>query len=337
MRFRLIFAALLALPLVTHAASFDCAKVTGAAEKTVCADPALSRLDDDLGKAFVQAMSAAANNDSLRLSQRAWLKQRDACGGGKSCLERVYRQRLQRLQDTASSRSSGDARWEQTWQLDSANPSVNSQLDITGKGPTYRFSMSANNGGNMGQLDGQITIKGNRATYRGDADAPECRIDFVRVGQRLTLDQHDTNCGAGNGVYYGGNYLPASAMAAKPKPDLVSLKLLDAAQNAQARKLLGRDYSTLVDTVNLCGDGEDKDQLGAKVTDCFVRGLANTNAAIVMRKGEQLWIGLLVFDANNDSRMRYYTNVPAWKQKLPDTIKAWHDERDPRLPIDKMP
>ncbi|MCA8107170.1 hypothetical protein LGM67_21055 [Burkholderia sp. AU36459] len=66
-------------------------------------------------------------------------------------------------------------------------------------------------------------------------------------------------------------------------------------------------------------------------------GIATTNAAIVMRRGTDLWIGLLVFDAKNNLRMRYYSNVPAWKKTVPKTITAWHDNLDKTLPIDVMP
>jgi hypothetical protein len=67
-----------------------------------------------------------------------------------------------------------------------------------------------------------------------------------------------------------------------------------------------------------------------------VRGIATTNAAIVMQRGTDLWIGLLVFDAHDNVRMRYYSNVPAWKKTVPKTIRAWHDKLDKTLPIDLM-
>ena len=334
MRIFLITMALMLLPLAASAASFDCTRAASPAEKAICGDEGLSRLDSDLNSAFINAMSAAANPGSLRSSQRDWLKRRNACGADTACLERVYQERLQRLQSTSSSTSSGDARWVQVWQLDNDNPSASSQISITGKPPALHFSIEANNGGNSGALEGKIALKNDRATYR---DKDGCQLDFVRVGQRLTVRQNQNDCGAGNGVYYGGNYLPASAIAAKPKASLASLKVLDASQDAAARTLLGADYQNLVDTINMQGEIEDKDSLGATVGDYFVRGLANTNAAVVMRKGDQLWIGLLVFDKQNNSRMRYYTNVPAWKKRLPKTIQAWHDDRDSKLPIDYMP
>lgn len=336
MKMRFAAIALLLLPLCAHAASFACAKAGSAAEKAVCADERLSRLDSDLGKAYARAVAAASDPAALRSAQRAWLKERDACGADQACLRQSYERRLR---DIGGSRpASAVGAWQGQWELDSGAASVGGVIDITGSGPAYHFSLSANNGANTGALEGDFTAANGRASFKGGQDVPACRLDFALNGQRLTLDQHQTDCGAGMGVDFGGTYLPASVAATRPKPDLASMKLLDAAQNDAARRLLGKeDYDTLLATANLCGGIDDQDGLGAKVTDCFVRGLANTNAAVVMAKGTQLWIGLLVFDQRNQSRMRYYTNAPAWKQKLPKTIQAWHDQRDASLPIDKMP
>ena len=103
--------------------------------------------------------------------------------------------------------------------------------------------------------------------------------------------------------------MTASQFQARPAADLLSLKVVDdATQNATAHKLLGADYQTLVDNVNYSADEKDLDGLNAHVNAYWVRGIATTNAAIVMRRGNDLWIGLLVFDAKNNVRMRYYTN-----------------------------
>lgn len=335
MKMRFAAVAMLLLPLCAHAASFACAKAGSAAEKTVCADERLSRLDSDLGTAYAQALTAASDPTALRAAQRAWLKERDACGADAACLRQSYERRLR---DVSGRRTGAAGPWQGRWELDSGAASVGGILDITGSGPAYHFALSANNGANTGALEGDITVANNRAGFRGGEDAPACRLDFAMDGSRLTLDQHQTDCGAGMGVTFGGTYLPIRLSAARPTPDLASMKLLDAPQNDAARRLLGKqDYESLLFTANLCGAIDDRDGLGAKVSDCFVRGLANTNAAVVMAKGTQLWIGLLVFDEHNQSRMRYYTNVPAWKRKLPRTLQAWHDQRDASMPIDKMP
>lgn len=325
----LALASLLLAPLA-RAASFDCAKAASTTEKTVCADPTLSTQDSVLATAWKQALSRVGDPAALRASQRDWLKQRDACASDRACLDQRYRERLHALGAT------GDVAgpWQQAWVMDLANGSAGARLVFSGHAPHLHFTLDGNNGANSGSLAGDVSLQGQQASYRGSG----CQLDFDLQGQRLQVRQQGGDCGAGMGVSYSGNYVPASAQAKRAKPDLLSLKVLaSAAQNQAAHALLGADYQALVDTVNVQGEEQDLDGLGAKVTGYFVRGVANSEAAMLMSKGTELWIGLLAIDRDNQVRTRYYTNVPAWKQRLPKTIQQWHDNIDPKLPIDKMP
>ncbi|QTO23567.1 lysozyme inhibitor LprI family protein [Burkholderia seminalis] len=320
------------LPIAAQAAGFDCAKAASPAEKTICADTALSKLDGDLSAAWKRALAKGGDTAALKAAQLKWLKQRDQCGSDAPCLGDRYRERLASLNGTPLAAD----RWQQTWYLTSDNPSFGGVLTFTGTAPRLHFELSGNNGANDGGLDGDIVLHGDSGTYRRDA----CRLDFDRKGGRIRVTQQgaDFDCGAGAGVVYAGDYVTASQFQAKPPADLLTLKVVtDATQNAAAHKLLGGDYQTLVDMVNYSADEKDRDGLDAHVKSYWVRGIATTNAAIVMRRGADLWIGLLVFDAKNTVRMRYYTNVPAWKKTVPKTIKAWHDNLDKALPIDVMP
>lgn len=322
------------LPLLAHAAGFDCRKAASAAEKAICADATLSKMDDDLAGAWQKARATATDPTALMQQQRDWLALRNACGANKECLRSSYRLRLQALQNAAST---GDFRWQQEWQRESANRSVGSQLVLSGEVPNLHFVLNAWNGANTGVLEGDLLLHDGTASYRNGSN---CRIDIHRAGNRLQLAQHGDRggCDAGMGVDYAGDYLPAAEQAGKPAADLLSLGVLDtAAQNDAAHALLGKDYATLVDDINMQGEVDDLDGLGATVGSYFVRGIANSNAAIVMRKDTSLWIGLLVFDGNDALRMRYYTNVPDWKDRIPKTIQAWHDNNDKGIPIDRMP
>lgn len=319
------------LPHVTHAAGFDCAKAASPTEKRICADTTLSKLDGDLSTAWKRALAKGGDTAALKAAQLKWLKQRDQCGSVASCLGDHYRERLASLNGMPLAAD----RWQQTWYLDSDNPSFGGVLTFTGTVPRLHFELSANNGAHDGGLDGNIVLHGDSGTYRRD----KCRLDFDRKGGRIRVTQQgaDVDCDAGMGVMYAGNYVTAAQSQSKPPADLLSLKVVaDAQQNAAAHKLLGADYQTLVDVVNLSADEKDLDGLNAHVTSYWVRGIATTNAAIVMRRGTDLWIGLLVFDAKNNVRMRYYSNVPAWKKTVPKTINAWHDNLDKTLPIDVM-
>ena len=227
-------------------------------------------------------------------------------------------------------------RWDQTWVLDSPNPTVGGSLTFTGTVPHLHFSISAYNGGNTGANEGDVVVQGETASYR---DAQGCKLTFARRNERIGVTEGSgpESCGEGMGVSFGGKYLRFAAVNAKPTADLVTLHVLAGRQaDEAAHALLGTDYDALVSTINLSNDAPDQDHLNAKVQQFFVRGLATTNASIVMSHGDQLWIGLLVFDANDKVRMRYYTNVHAWKQTVPKTILAWRDQIDRNLPIDLM-
>ncbi len=77
------------------AASFPCAQARSAVEKTICASPELSQLDEHLARYF-QGLKLHFRHapQCLTQAQRAWLKQvRDACADA-SCLRQAYLQRL---------------------------------------------------------------------------------------------------------------------------------------------------------------------------------------------------------------------------------------------------
>ena len=91
---------LFALPAAPAVAGMDCARARTPTEKTLCADAALHRLDDELGAAYARLRAAQqpGQNEALRQAQRGWLKQRDACGSDAECLRQRYDTRLAELQ-----------------------------------------------------------------------------------------------------------------------------------------------------------------------------------------------------------------------------------------------
>jgi uncharacterized protein YecT (DUF1311 family) len=85
-------------PQSSGAASFDCAKAASAREKAICADPGLSRADEELGAAYKAALalwSSKGWSDFLRSDQREWLQnQAEMCKADRACLARDYTLRL---------------------------------------------------------------------------------------------------------------------------------------------------------------------------------------------------------------------------------------------------
>jgi len=320
-----LFIALLALPLADHAASFDCGKASTATEKAICADPVLSQQDDELARLW-QDHAHAGDTVALQ-AQRAWIRQRNICGNNVACLKQSYAQRLVVLQQPVP--------WQQTWHMDQAGDSVGSELKISSTQPLH-FSLSGWNGANTGALEGDAVQDGQtHASY----DKEGCRLDFRLLGDTLQVEEKETTdggCGAGMGVSYGGSYVTATRHAERKPSSLQSLGIVGtAAEDLALRKLLGKDYAALLDDVNM---RDVESAAGTTITKLWVRGIANSNAAIVMNHNSRdFWVGLLVFGAHDQLRMRYYTNIAQDKHNVPKPIRDWHDQIDPQLPIDLMP
>jgi len=76
------------------AASFDCAKARTKVEKLICKDPQLSRQDEDLAKAYGEALKLWDGQIAayVKLSQRGWVGSRaleppEVSGGGILCTD----------------------------------------------------------------------------------------------------------------------------------------------------------------------------------------------------------------------------------------------------------
>ena len=100
-----------ALPWLAQAASFDCAKAATKVEKTICANPELSKLDEQLHDAYQELLAQASDKEQIKSLQRQWLKKsRNVCQDA-ACLSARYHTRLAELTalTTAQAESTNDA------------------------------------------------------------------------------------------------------------------------------------------------------------------------------------------------------------------------------------
>lgn len=81
-----------------QAAGFDCSKASTAVEKTICADAALSNLDERLAQFYESALARLGDaTQCLRQHQRNWLRHvRNQCSDA-DCLRNAYLERLSEL------------------------------------------------------------------------------------------------------------------------------------------------------------------------------------------------------------------------------------------------
>jgi len=73
-----LFLGMSLMPMLGHAASFDCSKASTWTEKTICASPRLSELDIELDKLYRDALTRTPDvggaRDEVRNIQRGWLR-----------------------------------------------------------------------------------------------------------------------------------------------------------------------------------------------------------------------------------------------------------------------
>ncbi len=213
MRIPLALAAstLLALvPLPARAASYDCARATSAVERTICANPRLSRLDEELASAFASMLGVVANPAALRERQREWMRERDACAD-EHCLERLYIRRVAGLRagtrPLAESRAAALGIYER--RVDgAADPHAATLTIAAGSGDLVHVTGEATWIGdaatgnvNTGTIDGMVRMQGNGARYELDG----CQFAIEFLPDALIVDGDNGACGGMN-VSFDGDY-----------------------------------------------------------------------------------------------------------------------------------
>ena len=80
--------------------SFDCGKARSAAEKMICSDAELARLDRELGRVYARAKNVTVDAAAFKRQNNDEWRRRDAtCRGDRDCLLRWYAQRHDQLMD----------------------------------------------------------------------------------------------------------------------------------------------------------------------------------------------------------------------------------------------
>mgnify|MGYP001627241469 CR=1 FL=1 len=94
--FKSLGLAALVLSGTVQAASFDCAKAQTRVEKMICADAELSKLDEEMARAYATSLQDKSRANAARQTQRQWVKERNACGSAE-CVKQSYKNRLHGL------------------------------------------------------------------------------------------------------------------------------------------------------------------------------------------------------------------------------------------------
>jgi uncharacterized protein len=91
-------------PGLAAAQSFNCQRASYPDEKRICAEPALSRLDEQLAAVYDDAIRRLGPSRARQLDneETAWVVERRRCGADYGCIERSYLGRIAELAAMAS-------------------------------------------------------------------------------------------------------------------------------------------------------------------------------------------------------------------------------------------
>ena len=320
------------LPLTTFAASFDCTKASTAGEKAICADPELSKLDEQLAKAYKRALQKGPRA-KVQVDQRAWLKEQRDCGADRFCLEGKYNIRIAQLEGVHWSL----ADWQRasgTWSEAESNEVTFQKLEIksvTASG--FDFILETSNPIHGGSIEDQARFTPDGALFISTDDWLDCRLRFLPLDQeRLRVVSYlgDIKGDKGpcesrsNGAEFGGLFLKG---VHEKQLGLVDLEVFKTPAEDQAfRTLVGDAYRIFVErnAGPECGDsgGKDIDGLGTEVN----VGCPHGDMAIIMQAPD----GRIYAAYADGTELHYFSNDPRYKNKIPRTIEAWKNGEGPK-------
>lgn len=203
MKYWIFSAALLAAPLA-HAAGFDCARAATPMEKRICADPALSKLDEGLTRAYVRALARVGSKDLVRQWQRDWLKsaQLTACKDA-ACLRPLFTVRIALLDDAIASPWNGQYTRYVNNKMDKNTSDIMlvalKDDAVAGTGATMWLGPNAANGQvHVGEFDAVGSFTGENLIF----EQADCQVNVTR--SRAVLQVEDSNtCGGANATFTG--------------------------------------------------------------------------------------------------------------------------------------
>ena len=193
-------------------------------------------------------------------------------------------------------------------------------LNITNSASdSFDFSLEAYNGTHVGAVEGTATLDGKKAVWEESEFG--CRIDFSLSNDKIEIEQTD-ECQnwVGAGAAFYGTYEKGDVNI---NTNLVKQGILTSSEDSLFKSVVGEGYELFLNAIGSYSEGTDKDGLGTRVVEGFVRGIAAQMAGIIMINSEYVYAAVI-----DDGTLRYYTNDPNYASLTPDTIQSWSEGLD---------
>ena len=120
-----------AICTLAYGASFNCGQAKTLVEKSICANPSLSQLDDSMAVTYKNALTLGG--EKVRVGQRVWLRERDKCKD-ENCIRDKYQERIAELRRFNAQPVTTDT------------PPLSSDLNVIGSGVPRFFKIMEKSG-----------------------------------------------------------------------------------------------------------------------------------------------------------------------------------------------
>lgn len=219
--------------------------------------------------------------------------------------------------------SSDPAWWSGSWTAEGAGPAEEYGVHFQPEGNRLRFQLRAFSGAHSGAMEGLASLQGEAAHFEEPAVTGEgpARLRFQRVGETIHLSAENTSGYGGMGISFDRRIFhrgPAPeqdfSLSRGPRP------LLTEEEEIKLRQMTTLDYPLFVANLHLASATTvDTPEFRGKQIDGFVRGMANTCAAIILVDGEGR-MAAAVTDPESDE-IRLYSEWPG--DSIPATMQLW--------------
>ncbi len=200
----------------------------------------------------------------------------------------------------------------------------------------FYFALSIQRNTHSGILDGEAQIVGDSAIYNRPVDfafdEDSCALYFFLKEDHLVLDQRTSpsSCGFGMRAYAGGRY-DNKSIDLQPELDYGDSTAIfqDQTQHDAFKAWIGEEnYLQIAGNMQVT-DPQDyrnsKEGIDGRVIEGVVMGLFTSNEAIILHDfNKGFWVATIDTEDSEEYRIRYFTNQPNWKKRMPQVFKKWH-------------
>ena len=234
----LLATSLLASATYANQPSFDCTKVKkDSPEGLICASDQLMNLDRKLADIYKKALAKTSKSDSLKATQRGWIKGRNDCGKAEDeqkCMVSAYNQRIHTLTKTYTLSSKKGA------QNEPHSKGFDKVLKLQG----VVFHVQATNKGSLNHMTiSPSGLKGNNAIIKEEIDGAVANAEVGDLNRDGFPELYVYVTSAGSGAY--GSLL---AYSSNHNQSITPIYLPPLEDNKKANQgYMGHDEFTLIE------------------------------------------------------------------------------------------